>query len=152
MFIIIFSYWWYEFYLKKLCCHVVIFIHIAMNKQFEDTKGVIRSRAWENDWQYNDQQKKVLRLGHNLSILIRSVSCSQYCMWFWIVHWLSIRFSRKLLYLGDTLSDTGGKGRVCLKIYLCHVNVYNYLFLLMIWILLEDVLLSCRHIYTYNIE
>jgi hypothetical protein len=98
MFIIIFSYWRYEFYLKKLCCHVVIFMHIAMNKQLEDTKGVIRSRTWEN----------------NLSILIRSVSCSQYCMWLWIVHWLSIRFSRKLLYLGDTLSDTGGKGRVCL--------------------------------------
>jgi hypothetical protein len=37
-----------------------------------------------------------------------------YNTWLWIVHWLSIRFSRKLLYLGDTLSDTGGKGRVCL--------------------------------------
>jgi hypothetical protein len=38
------------------------------------------------------------------------------------------------------------------KIYLCHVNVYNYLFLLMIWILLEEVLLSCRHIYAYSNE
>ena len=41
---------------------------------------------------------------------------------------------------------------LCVNIYLCHVNVYNYLFLLMIWILLEEVVLSCRHIYAYSNE
>lgn len=41
---------------------------------------------------------------------------------------------------------------LCVKIYLCNVNVYNYLFLLMIWILLEEVVLSCRHIYAYSNE
>ena len=39
---------------------------------------------------------------------------------------------------------------LCVNIYLCHVNVYNYLFLLMIWILPEEVVLSCRHMYAYS--